>query len=181
MKTMKPKVESFPPIVDASATILILGSMPGVESLRAQQYYAHPRNAFWKIMRRVLGFPESATYVERTEALKRNGIALWDVMQSCERSGSLDSNIDRQSIEPNDFVSLFREYRRIRCILFNGLAAETAYRKHVLPRLTDAARDISMLRLPSTSPAMARLSFEEKLDIWSRAIKDAAEWSGSPR
>ncbi len=169
---MKPRVESFSPIVDGSATILILGSMPGVESLRAQQYYAHPRNAFWKIMQYILGFPEDATYPERTKAMKRNRIGLWDVMNSCERWGSLDSNIDQQSVKPNDFASLFREHPHIGRILFNGLAAETAYIKHVLPCLTGASRDIPRLRLPSTSPAMARLSFDEKLEIWSRAIRD---------
>lgn len=172
MTDMKYRVQSFPPIIDGSATILILGSMPGIESLRAQQYYAHPRNAFWKIMQYVLGFPEHAGYRERTEALKHNGIALWDVMQSCERSGSLDANIDQQTIETNSFVSLFREHPQIGRILFNGSAAETAYRKRVLPRLQGKARDLPLLRLPSTSPAMARLSFEEKLNIWSNAIRD---------
>ena len=173
MTNMKARVESFPPIIEGSATMLILGSMPGVESLRAKEYYAHSRNAFWKIMQRVLKFPADATYPERTEELKRNRIALWDVMQSCERPGSLDANIDEQTVKPNDFVSLFREHSQIEYILFNGLTAETAFRKMVLPGLSDTARDITLLRLPSTSPTMARLSFDDKLQLWSRAIKNA--------
>ena len=170
MTNMRASVESFPPIIDVKARILILGSMPGVASLRAQQYYAHPRNAFWPIMQRILGFPENATYPERTAALVQNQISLWDVMQSCERSGSLDADIKEQSIEPNDFVSLFREHPHIVIVLFNGLTAERTFNKWVWPALSGMAPGITRLRLPSTSPAMAGMSFEDKLTVWSKAI-----------
>lgn len=172
MKYMESSIESFPPIIDAGARLLILGSMPGVASLRAQQYYAHPRNAFWQIMQRILGFPKTATYAEKTAALVAGGIGLWDVMRSCERSGSLDADIKEQSIQPNDFVILFREHPHIVRVLFNGLTAERTFHKRVWPALSGMAPGITRLRLPSTSPAMAGMSFEEKLALWSAAIRD---------
>lgn len=121
----------------------------------------------------VLGLPQDATYIEKVKALKQNEIALWDVLHSCERTGSLDANIKQGTIEPNDFVSLFEKYPRIAIILFNGVKAETEYIKQVLPNLPVKAKQIKLLRLPSTSPAMARFSFDEKLNLWSKAIKDA--------
>ena len=147
--------------------------MPGVESLRANQYYANPRNVFWRIMGVVLGFSENASYNEKIASLKANRIALWDVMHTCERPGSLDANIVRHTIEPNDFVSLFQENSHIAQILFNGVTAEKEYIRRVLPNLSGEARDFKLLRLPSTSSAMARMSLQEKLILWSNAIKGA--------
>lgn len=170
---MTPTAKSFPPIIDASARTLILGTMPGAESLRANQYYAHPRNTFWKIMARILGFSENATYDEKVAALRENQIALWDVMRSCERIGSLDANIKQQSIKTNDFASLFHNNSKIMTICFNGAKARTEYVNRVLPNLSPRATDINLQRLPSTSPAMARMSFEEKLSLWSKAIRGA--------
>ncbi len=162
----------FPPIADESAKTLILGTMPGAESLRLSQYYANPRNAFWRIVARLFNFPDTAAYDEKTGALKQNNIALWDVMQSCERPGSLDAHIKQHTIEVNDFPAFFQKNSNIKRICFNGATAEKEYKKRVLENLPDSARDIALIRLPSTSPAMARMSFEEKYNLWSKALTD---------
>jgi hypoxanthine-DNA glycosylase len=162
----------FPSIATSSATILILGSMPSVESLRQHQYYAHKRNAFWRIMAAMFGFDTSLSYRERARQLKDNDIALWDVIKACERSGSLDTKIKNTSIEINDFATFFRKHPHIRKICFNGSMAEQQFRKHVIPILSDDHfADIVMARLPSTSPAMASLSFDKKLAAWSKVIR----------
>ena len=159
-------VRSFAPIADARARVLILGSMPGVESLRAGQYYAHPRNLFWPIVCELLGAGASQPYARRVKLLQRARIALWDVLKSCVREGSLDSSIDDASVVPNDFKSFFRRHPKITRVFFNGAKAEACYRKHVLP----VARTLQYQRLPSTSPAHASLSRERKLDAWASVI-----------
>lgn len=118
-------------------------------------------------MARLFEFEHAAIYEERTRILKNNKIALWDVMQACERQGSLDSAIIDSSIAENDFVSFYNSHPNIRHVFFNGTKAEKEYRKRVLPRLSAKAKGIEHSRLPSTSPAMARLSFDEKLLEWS--------------
>ncbi|MEJ1295859.1 MAG: DNA-deoxyinosine glycosylase [Candidatus Sedimenticola sp. (ex Thyasira tokunagai)] len=168
---MDRKIKSFPPIVDSSACTLVLGTMPGVESLRANQYYANSRNSFWKIMARLYGFTESSTYQEKKESLNTNRIAVWDVMHTCVRSGSLDSNIRQETIKVNDFISFFRDYPKITKICFNGGKAETEFKRKVFPTLSANLKDIICIRLPSTSPAMAQKTFEEKYTEWSRALK----------
>lgn len=162
----------FPPIADKQATTLILGSMPGEQSLRENQYYANTHNAFWRIMADLLGFARDTPYAERARILLRHRIALWDVIQGCKRHGSLDSAIDNRSIVANDFATFYRKHPQIRRAFFNGTKAEQEYRKHVLPGLPDAARGIVYTRLPSTSPAMAQLSFAQKLAVWSEALRD---------
>ncbi len=109
----------FPPIAGETATILILGTMPGEESLRKREYYAHPRNAFWRILGSLLGFEPAADYEEKTRILLENNIALWDVMNSCERKGSLDSSIKIESIIENDFAPLFSQCPGIKNVYFN--------------------------------------------------------------
>ncbi|MFZ3017788.1 MAG: DNA-deoxyinosine glycosylase [Gallionella sp.] len=158
------KIRCFPPIEDERARILILGSMPGRESLRANQYYAHPRNAFWPIMGEIAGAMPALPYEQRTLKLRAAGIALWDVLASCTRPGSLDSDIDPDSIHPNDFSAFFRKYPHIERVYFNGTMAEQSFRKHVLPQL--AHLPLQLQRLPSTSPANASLRFEQKLEAW---------------
>ena len=112
--------QSFPPIAGKQAKILILGSIPGEASLAAQQYYAHPRNAFWPIMARWLQIPLEASYQEQIMALQASPIALWDVLKSCRRSGSLDSNIEADTQIINDFHTFFSIHREITQVLFNG-------------------------------------------------------------
>lgn len=173
LHTQEPTLQllrSFAPIESPAARVLVLGSMPGVMSLRLQQYYGHPQNAFWKIMAALLGFDAAATYAERAEALIRNKIALWDVLAACVREGSLDSAIDERSIVANDFSAFFRSHPKVQRVCFNGAKAEAVYRKHVLPQLK-TKRVIEYLRLPSTSPAHAGMRLADKLELW-KAVKE---------
>jgi hypoxanthine-DNA glycosylase len=159
-------------VLRRDARVLILGSMPGDASLRAGRYYAHPRNAFWPILAELTGCPALAPYRQRTAALRRRGIALWDVLAACRRRGSLDASIDKESIIINDFEWLFNNYSRISTVLLNGgLAARLFERRVRKPlRLT-----LDCQGLPSTSPAHAGMRFEEKRRIWLEALEDALD------
>lgn len=148
--------------------MLILGSMPGVASLAAGQYYAHPRNAFWPIMGAILGFDPTLAYPNRTQALRDAGIALWDVLRTCERRGSADAAIRDATLEPNEFGDFLRRHRQIDTICFNGAKAAQCFRRRVLPRLGPTA--FRLLQLPSTSPAHAGMPFACKLEAWRSAI-----------
>jgi hypoxanthine-DNA glycosylase len=162
---------AFPPISAANARVLILGSMPGEASLRQRRYYGHPRNAFWPILSALLDLAPSAGYAERSAALVAHRIALWDVIAACERSGSLDQAIRRETIEVNDFAGFFDSRPGITRVVFNGGTAEREYQRRVLPLLPARYRAIRCHRLPSTSPANASLRFEDKLAAW-RVILD---------
>ena len=165
-------VHGFPPVADARARCLILGSMPGKASLQAARYYAHERNAFWRIMGDLIGAGPDLPYPERLRRLQAAGIALWDVIAACERASSLDADIVGESIRANDFASFFAVYRNIECIFFNGAAAEASFRRHVLPGLSGQA--LRLTRLPSTSPAHAALAYPEKLVAWSVIVSRPA-------
>jgi hypoxanthine-DNA glycosylase len=173
-------VRSFAPVAEDSATRLVLGSMPGAASLRAGQYYAHPRNLFWRILGELLGFDHGMPYAGRIAALTAADIALWDVLQSCTRAGSLDAAIERDSIVPNDFATFFARHPRVRRVYFNGSTAELYYRRRVVPRLPPTGVPLVYARLPSTSPAHAAKSFEEKLAAW-RVVADGATRPASPK
>ena len=165
---MTARVRSFAPLADKRAEILILGSMPSEASLKAQQYYAHPQNAFWRIMAELLELDTAASYATRVRAVKAARIAVWDVLQSCVREGSLDSSIRRDTQVANDFAAFLRAHDKIRCVFFNGAKAEACFKQHVLPQLDAAA--LRFGRLPSTSPAHAALSFRQKLSAWRRIL-----------
>jgi hypoxanthine-DNA glycosylase len=169
------RVTSFPPAVGAAPRALVLGSMPGVVSLRAAEYYAHPRNAFWPLMQALFAVPAAAPYIERIRALHAAGVGLWDVLAECERVGSLDSAIAPESIAVNDIAALLRRETGLRVIALNGGTAARLFDRHVAPALRDAARATRVLRLPSTSPAHAARSFEQKAEAWAtlRAAIDA--------
>ena len=168
MSSAKPLCYSFPPIVGSEPRILILGSMPGVASLEAQQYYAHPRNAFWPIMADLFDLDKNWPYPRRCEHLARAGITVWDVLKACHRPGSLDQHIDPASIEANDFQHFFIQHPGIEAVFFNGGKAEQLFKRHVLPTVAEPP---TLAKLPSTSPAHASLSFNQKLEAW-RIIKD---------
>ena len=165
------RIHGFPPISRADARILILGSMPSRESLARRQYYAHPRNAFWPIISALLEIGE-AGYADRVGGVQARGVAVWDVLQACFRRGSLDSEIDNRTLVPNDFGPFFREHPAIRRVFFNGAKAESVYLKRVLPGLPDGAAALPRLRLPSTSPAHAALSLEQKTAAWRVILDD---------
>jgi hypoxanthine-DNA glycosylase len=151
---------SFPPIIGDEAHTLILGNMPSVNSLAAQQYYATPQNAFWRIMAALFDFDATAPYENRVARLRDRGIAVWDVLRSCRRVGSLDSAVEPDSMVANDFPRLFGAHPEIQRVFFNGAAAEKNFN-----RLVRVAPDLRYRRLPSTSPAQT-MKFEEKLSAW---------------
>ena len=170
MRSPVERLQAFAPVASPGARLLILGSMPGAASLDAQQYYAHPRNAFWPIMGDLLGFDPALPYAMRLTALQSAGVALWDVLAACRRVGSLDAAIEADSVEANDFAGFLAGQPAIARIAFNGTAAETLFRRHVLPQLDARGRQIERIKLPSTSPAHAGLRCEEKLATWRRLI-----------
>ncbi len=146
--------------------------MPGIASLRAGEYYAHPRNLFWRFMEAVLAVDMSAPYDQRVAQLLARGASLWDVLKSCTRETSLDSDIVPSSIVPNDFAGLFEAYPSIRTVCFNGAKAASTFRKHVLPGLPDS-NGIVFHDLPSTSPANASIPFDKKLAAWEVVARAA--------
>jgi len=173
-----PRVRSFPPIAPARARVLILGSMPGKASLAAGQYYAHAQNLFWQVVGELTGAGAGLPYAARARALKASGIALWDVLASCEREGSLDSAIDDATLRANDFASFYRAHPRIAQVFFNGAKAEACYRRHVLPGLAQGLGPHNYGRLPSTSPANASMARARKVQAWTRALRRALEEDG---
>jgi double-stranded uracil-DNA glycosylase len=160
--------QCFAPVAADDARILILGSMPGQASLRATQYYAHQRNAFWPIMAALFDAGIERQYADRLALLQRQGIALWDVLASCERPGSLDADIEPDSIVVNDFAGFFDRHTRLQRIVFNGTTAEQCFRRHVDAATANRVPD--RRRLPSTSPAHAGMRFADKLERWREAL-----------
>jgi TDG/mug DNA glycosylase family protein len=163
------RVQSFEPIVGKHPRILILGSMPGIASLEAVQYYAHPRNAFWPIMAELFGIDAGADYAERIEQIRQAPVILWDTLKQCYRPGSLDSAIKRDTVEANDIPVLLEEYPRVRAVVCNGATSANYFRKLVLP-VVPSTEAIELLQMPSTSPANAGMTFEQKLDAWRRLL-----------
>lgn len=160
---MSEVLQGLAPIVGERPRLLILGNMPSVTSLAAREYYGNPRNAFWRIAADVVGFDAAKPYPERVAALQEHGIAVWDVLRSCRRVGSLDSAVERDSMVPNDFRQFFDDHREIELVVFNGAAAEANYR-----RLVHIEPSPARVRLPSTSPAHTMV-YADKLDAW-RAV-----------
>jgi hypoxanthine-DNA glycosylase len=166
-----PRLQGFPPIAAPTARVLILGSMPGSASLAAQAYYAHPQNRFWPFMGLLVGASQALPYAQRVDRLRTAGIALWDVLASCEREGSLDSAIRNDTVRVNDFEGFFARHRSIEAVLFNGAKAETSFRRWVRPGLS--REDLRYRRLPSTSPANASQPQHVKLAAWREALEEA--------
>lgn len=161
----------FAPVARGDARVLVLGSLPGQMSLARQQYYAQPRNTFWKITGELCGFDPSLDYEARLRALMAHRIALWDTCAAAVRPGSLDARIVRASVVPNDFVPFLRAHPRIRRLCFNGATAAALFEKLVLPSLPEPLRGLRRLRLPSTSPAHAGMSHARKLEAWRAALE----------
>mgnify|MGYP000108315334 FL=1 len=178
-------ITGFPPITDKHSKVLILGSVPSEMSLLKQQYYGHPRNAFWPIMLAVLNIPtavDKIPYSQRQKLLLKNNIAVWDVLQSCHRQGSLDTAIKMDSIKVNDFLHFFSNHTKIETICFNGAKSETVYNKHVLPHIKNEFGHLHYIKLPSTSPAHAAMTLQQKATIWSNCLKGVhAEYNKANR
>ncbi|RFU46180.1 DNA-deoxyinosine glycosylase [Paraburkholderia sp. DHOC27] len=152
-------LRGFPPVVDNGTHTIILGSFPGEASLAATQYYAHPRNQFWRLVGAVLGEASlhEIPYDQRLIRVLAHGIGIWDVLDACHREGSLDSAI--RHAQPNDFASLRAHAPQLKKVCFNG---KTAGR---FAPVIGAAGYVTLV-LPSSSPANAMLSFDQKLRLW---------------
>lgn len=158
--------QSFAPLINQTTKIIVVGTMPGVASLEAQEYYAHPRNAFWKIIAALYHNGESfKDYTAKKSCLLSHNIGLWDSLQSCSREGSLDSDIKNAC--PNDFEKLLNDYP-VAKLIFNGNKAFEFFKRFHKQIL----ENISYATMPSTSPANATISFDEKLEKWKKALSD---------
>jgi len=160
----------FAPLARRDARLLILGTLPGQASLAAQRYYAHPHNAFWPILAAQLGFDAAAPYEGRVAALLAAHIAVWDVCGAATRAGSLDSALERRSIQPNDFSAFFADHGRVARVAFNGATACNLYRRLVVPTLPPEWAALPQICLPSTSPAHARMTRAEKQRQWAATL-----------
>lgn len=161
---------AFDPIVDENPRILLLGTMPSEESLRRQEYYGHRNNQFWRILFSLYNEPLPSHYRERVAFLYQHGIALWDVLQSCEGEGSADSDIRNEEV--NDFSDLFEKYPHIEHVFFTSKKAESFYKKYI-----GLDKQHQFYVLPSPSPAYASKSFEQKLELWKRILDVALRFS----
>jgi hypoxanthine-DNA glycosylase len=160
----------FPPVAGHDARVLVLGSLPGQTSLAMQQYYAQPRNAFWKITGELFGFDPAVDYAARLRVLVERRIALWDTCAAAVRPGSLDARILRESVVPNDFAPFLAAHPHLRRVCFNGATSATLFERLVLPGLPAVQQALPRVRLPSTSPAHAGMSYARKLEAWRAAV-----------
>ena len=160
-----PFIESFEPVIGTNPRVLILGSIPGIVSLQVQQYYAHPRNAFWSIMAQLFDVEWSDDYTSKIQQVKCFPVILWDTLKACHREGSLDSAITKDQLQANDIVGLLEQVPTIRLIAFNGAASEKYFKQTVASLLTND-HQLDQIRLPSTSTAHASKNFQQKLGDW---------------
>lgn len=160
-------LQGMPPIVGADARVLVVGSFPSELSLRAGEYYAHQRNAFWGIMEHLFGVARDMPYERRCRELTRWGVAVWDVLARCQRKGSLDENI--RDAKVNDFAEFYRAHGEIGRVFCNGAASAMHYR--TLVHRKEGVRRLPIMRLPSTSPANTRVPFAKKLAAWEAVRK----------
>lgn len=157
--------KSFAPLADAGSKILILGSMPGVKSLQAQEYYAHRQNRFWKLLALLFDEPAPADYAAKKALLARRGVALWDTLGACEREGSLDSDIKDEI--PNDVLGLLARWPSIRAVFCNGGKAGAAFKKYFARSLPPG---VEVFYLHSTSPANARMDLAALAEEWRKIL-----------
>ncbi len=157
----------FDPIAAPEARVLILGSLPSRQSLLSNQYYGNPRNAFWRVMGELFNAGPNLPYEQRIVRLKANGVAVWDVLKSSYRSGSMDAAIDEATAVANDFSSFFLRQSKLELVCFNGRKAEKLYSRLVADDLPREFKSMRYETLPSTSPAYAAMSFTAKLARWS--------------
>ncbi len=154
---------TFEPIYNNQSSVLILGTFPSVKSREANFYYGHPQNRFWKVLAAILKVSVPETTKEKKQMLLAHGIAIWDVIASCEITGSSDASI--RNVEVNDISRILKE-APIRAVFANGAKAEELYIKYTQP-LTN----IPIRRLPSTSPANAASSLDMLIEVWRGQIQ----------
>lgn len=167
----QPLKQCFAPIANPSAQVLILGSMPGERSLAEQQYYAHPQNAFWRIMATITEVAFDQSYKKRIAGIVKAKLALWDVIAHCEREGSLDQHIDSTSIVVNDFKTFFAQHPQLQTVGLNGSTAYRLFVQHVVKKQLLPA-NVSYQQLPSTSPAHAQMTLKKKMEVWQEWLEE---------
>jgi double-stranded uracil-DNA glycosylase len=163
--------KGFAPLSNGRARVLILGTLPGQMSLERREYYAKPQNGFWRIMDRLFDAGPALPYARRIRHLMKHGVAVWDVCESAHRPGSLDAAIAHATVVPNDFAGFLSRHRQLKRICFNGAKAAALYERLVLPGLGAKQQEIERVTLPSTSPAHAAMSFNEKLQRWRAGLR----------
>ena len=171
----------FPPIIGSAPVALILGSLPSRISLRRSEYYANPRNTFWRIMGELFGAGPELGYAERVDKLSATGVAVWDVLASSVRPGSLDADIDARTARPNNFPRFFADHPTVRSVFFNGNKAGELFRAKVPEARLDAFSHLTFETLPSTSPAHAAMTYRDKLARWSAVRSAIYNRQGSAR
>lgn len=165
------KAYGFAPIAAPDARVVILGTLPGTVSLARGEYYAQPRNSFWRIMSELGGASLDAAYPDRTNRLIELGLAVWDVCAEAKRLGALDAMIDQSTVVVNDFTSFLTRHPAVGLICFNGAMAAKLYNRKVLPDLPKVYQSLPHETLPSTSPAHAALPFAQKLARWHTVLR----------
>jgi TDG/mug DNA glycosylase family protein len=162
-----PRVFSIEPIIGRNPRIIILGSMPGIISINAAQYYANPRNLFWTVLADLFSIDIDCSYESKVQQMEELPIILWDTLKACHREGSLDSKILSANIEANDIGALLKQFPTVQAIAFNGGASAKYFDRLVKPQLS---KDLSveLFKMPSTSPANAGMKQQQKLEIWRR-------------
>ena len=156
---------SFLPLVNANTKTLILGSLPGDKSLEQNEYYAHPQNRFWKVIRHLYNSPDATNYADKVNLLVDNGIGLWDVCAEASRPGSMDLAIKDES--PNPIIALLEANPTIKLVVFNGQKAHNLYLKYF-----EKKENITYICLPSTSPANAKTNLEKLIVHWRAILSD---------
>ena len=163
--------QSFGAVCDVNTELLILGSLPGKRSIAEQQYYAHPRNALWPIVCSWMKIPVTLSYQDKLSAALEHGIGFWDVVAKAERPGSLDSNIASSTVQYNPIDQLIPTLPKLKCIILNGGAAMTMFRRAGFDRVA-LEREVDFYQLPSTSPAHASMTVDEKRVAWHSLLID---------
>jgi len=165
------RLRGLPAQIAPHCRVLVLGSMPGMASLQAAQYYAHPRNRFWPLMSRLLPVQAEAVYAVRMAQLQAAGVGVWDVIGECARAGSLDASIQRDSVVPNPLLAQMAQMPDLRAVACNGGEAHKLWLRHVAPQLPPRWKSLPVLALPSTSPANAAFGLERLLGEWKPLLE----------